>query len=108
MNIWYENFLLLYIYIIMTKYKKILIYTFSTIINLLIPVIYYLYVFIKYYEYINIQISSLVLTNLSIIPTLYITFHNLNVLYPEYLLSYPIMFSSGIYHLCDSSRRLYG
>lgn len=92
----------------MTKYKKILIYTFSTIINLLIPVIYYLYVFIKYYEYINIQISSLVLTNLSIIPTLYITFHNLNVLYPEYLLSYPIMFSSGIYHLCDSSRRLYG
>ena len=87
------------------KYKKIIFYTISTIINLLVPFIYYLYIFAINYDYITIQTSSLVLTNLSIIPTLYISLYNIKSLYPEYLISYPIMFSSGIYHLCDSSRR---
>ena len=85
------------------KYNKLIIYSISTIINLLIPIIYYLYVFINNYHYINIENGSLVLTNLSIIPTLYMTFYNLNILYPEYILSYPIMFTSGMYNLCYSS-----
>jgi hypothetical protein len=86
------------------KYNKYIFYTILTIINLLVPVLYYLYIFSINYNYINIETSSLVLTNLSIIPTLYISLYNIKLLYPEYLISYPIMFTSGIYHLCDSSR----
>ena len=86
------------------KYNKYIFYTISTIINLLVPVLYYLYIFSINYNYINIETGSLVLTNLSIIPTLYISLYNIKLLYPEYLISYPIMFTSGIYHLCDSSR----
>ncbi len=84
---------------------KYIFYCISTIINLLIPVIYYTSIFASHYNYINIEIIYFVLTNLSIIPTLYITFYNLKLLYPEYLLSYPIMFTSGLYHLCDASRK---
>jgi len=86
------------------RYNKYIFYIISTIINLLVPVLYYLYIFSINYNYINIETGSLVLTNLSIIPTLYISLYNIKLLYPEYLISYPIMITSGIYHLCDSSR----
>ena len=90
------------------RYNKYIFYIISTIINLLVPVLYYLYIFSINYNYINIETGSLVLTNLSIIPTLYISLYNIKLLYPEYLISYPIMITSGIYHLCDSSRNQYG
>lgn len=81
--------------------------TISYIINILCPTTFYTTIFSYYYDYIDITTYSLVLTNLSIIPSLLYCSSQLSILYPEYIFSYPIMFTSGLYHLCDNTKRFY-
>lgn len=77
----------------------------TTYIIILLPILTLITFIIKYINVINYEIIYLILSNIFIIPTsslcYYFSITKQKNLWLEFISSYLVVFSSGIYHLCQ-------